>query len=168
MELEGKDFKVFDLFGRQWALAAAGTPERFNACTIGWGSLGSIWGVPGSAKSVVTVYIYPTRYTWEFMRSCELFTVSFFPPAYKKALSYMGSHSGRDGDKTAAAGLTPLGVGGSVGFAEAELTLVCRKLYEAPFDPAGFSAEIREGFYADREPHWVFIGEIVDAEDRRG
>lgn len=26
---------AFDLFEKQWALAAAGTLERFNTCTIG-------------------------------------------------------------------------------------------------------------------------------------
>ena len=38
----------------------------------------------------------------------ELFTLSHFPEQYRKALGYLGSHSGRDGDKVNAAGLTPV------------------------------------------------------------
>ena len=40
--------EAFDLFRKQWALVTAGTPEHFNACTISWGSLGTLWTRPGS------------------------------------------------------------------------------------------------------------------------
>ena len=168
MGFEEKNWKVFELFSRQWALATAGTPEKFNTCTIGWGSLGSIWGRPGGARPIVTVYIHPSRYTWEFMKDSERFTVCFFPEEYRKALGYLGSHSGRDEDKLAASGLTPKSVGGGVGYEEAELTFVCRKLYQGPFDPGGLSEEIRGGFYKSWEPHWMFVGEILETDDRRG
>ena len=43
---------VFSLFDRDWALLTAGTIEEgFNAMTISWGQLGSLWGNPGKAKS---------------------------------------------------------------------------------------------------------------------
>ena len=103
--------------------------EHFNGCTIGWGSLGNIWSRAGSVGSVVTVYVYPSRYTCEFLKANDTFTVSFFPQEHRKALDYMGTHSGRDEDKTAAAGLTPVAMGPSVGYREAHLTFLCRKTF---------------------------------------
>ena len=56
---------------------------------------------------------------------------------------------------------------GGVTFAEAELTFVCRKLYEAPFAREGLAEEIEQGIYRDWQPHWMFVGEITAAEDKR-
>ena len=93
--------------------------------------------------------------------------MSFFPPACKPALSYLGAHSGRDGDKVAEAGLTPKELAGGVTFEEANLTFVCRKLYQAPFEPEGLADEINNGVYGNWQPHWMFVGEIVEVEDKR-
>ena len=164
---EMQEYKVFDMFNNRWALVTAGDMGRFNTCTIAWGSLGTIWGGPGGGKSIVTVYVNPDRYTWEFLRANDCFTVAFFPEEYRKALGYLGSHSGRDGDKVAAAGLTPKSAGDGVTFEEAELTFVCRKLYEGEFRREGLAEEISNGVYARWDPHWMFLGEIVEVEDKR-
>ena len=159
---ESKDYPIFDMFSRQWALATAGDPSRYNACTISWGSLGTLWG-----RSIATVYVNPDRYTWDFIKDSDTFTVSFFPPACHEALNYLGTHSGRDGDKVAAAGLTPKALDGGVTFEEANLTFLCKKLYQAPFERDGLADEINNGVYGNWRPHWMFVGEIVGVEDRR-
>ena len=92
----------FTKFEKDWALLTAGTEGRYNSMTIGWGSLGTVWN-----KDVLTVYVRPDRYTWEFLKENDTFTVSFFPESCREALLLMGRLSGRDGDKAAAAGLTP-------------------------------------------------------------
>ena len=48
----------FTKFEKDWALLTAGTEERYNSMTIGWGSLGTVWN-----KDVLTVYVRPDRYT---------------------------------------------------------------------------------------------------------
>lgn len=164
---ETKDYKVFDMFNNQWALVTAGDPGHYNTCTIAWGSLGTIWGGPGGGRSIVTVYVNPDRYTYDFLKASDIFTVEFFPPEYRKALGYLGSHSGRDGDKVAAAGLTPKELAGGVTFEEADLTFVCRKLYQGEFQRDGLAEEIDQGIYKDWNPHWMFVGEIIEAEDKR-
>ncbi|MBQ3386214.1 MAG: flavin reductase family protein, partial [Eggerthellaceae bacterium] len=78
---ENRDYKIFDLFRNQWALVTAGNPEHFNTCTVSWGSMGTLW-----SRSVITIYLHPSRYTTEFFLNSATFTVSFFPAAYKKAL----------------------------------------------------------------------------------
>lgn len=121
-----KAYNVFELFDRQWALVTAGSIEHYNSCTVGWGSLGNLWGPTGRSRPTVTVYVHPARYTCEFLERGDTFTVSFYPPEYRRALGYIGSHSGRDGDKAAAAGLTPVTFGQGVTYAEANLTFLCK------------------------------------------
>ena len=164
---ESKDYKVFEMFSNQWALVTAGDPGHYNTCTIGWGSFGTIWGGPGAGRSIVTVYVNPDRYTFDFLKNSDTFTVEFFPPEYRKALGYLGSHSGRDGDKVAAAGLTPKELAGGVTFEEANMTFVCHKLYQGPFEREGLADEINQGIYKDWQPHWMFVGEITAVEDKR-
>lgn len=165
-EFESKDYQVFNLFNREWGLVTAGKDGHFNTCTIGWGSLGTIWGPPNRGKPIVTVYINPSRYTWQFLKESDYFTVSFFPKEYRNALAYLGSHSGRDKDKVAAAGLTPTPMGKSQTYKEANLTFLCKKLYQGGFDRAGMSEEIQD-IYVGWEPHWMFIGEILEVDDKR-
>ncbi|MBR0157390.1 MAG: flavin reductase [Clostridia bacterium] len=161
-ELDNKSLNIFKIFNKDWALVTAGGPDSYNCCTISWGSLGSIWHGEDGAMPIATVYINPARYTWEFMKRSEYFTVSFFGEEYKKALGYLGSHSGRDGDKVAEAGLTPVPAGPGVTYSEAKLTFVCRKIYQAPFEREGMADDITNGIYANWEPHWMFVGEIVE------
>ena len=171
---ETKDYKAFTMFENRWALVTAGMLDDFNTCTVSWGSMGNIWGPNGGDISTVTVYIHPARYTQEFMAKYDTFTVSFFPESYRKALGYLGSHSGRNENKVANSGLTPVVAGDGVTFKEAELTFVCKKLYEHQFDEAYFAEKVKD-YYAsnpavytqaghDRwEPHYMYIGEVVDA-----
>lgn len=172
-----KDYKVFEMFRDQWALVTAGGPEDFNSCTLGWGSLGTIWTRPGGGY-IVTVYLHPSRYTTEYLLKNGQFTVSFFPERYRKALTVMGTVSGRDHDKPAEAGLTPKPIGDSVTYREAELTFLCRKIYQHMFSKEDLAPEIQEIYRnntktfppdenGDWQPHWMFIGEILETDDRR-
>ena len=173
-----KAYRAFELFDRQWAIVTAGTMEHFNSCTLSWGSLGNIWGRDGKTCPTVTVYVHPARYTSEFLRESEYFTVSFYPESCRQAVGYMGSHSGRDGNKAKAAGLTPIAMGQSVSYEEAKLTFLCRKLYQHQFSKEDLAPEI-QAYYASApkvfpdfeggwQPHIVFVGEIIDCRDKEG
>lgn len=157
-----ENYRIFDMFSHQWALATAGDISHYNTCTIGWGSLGTIWGRP-----TATIYINPDRYTWDFLMEGDTFTVSFFPEEYREALQYLGSHSGRDEDKVATAGLTPVELEGGVTFREANLTFVCRKLFQGEFSRDGLADSINNGIYKNWRPHYMFVGEIIGVEDKR-
>ncbi len=144
-----------------WMLITAGSEGRYNTMTACWGQLGAVWG-HGRGLPAATVYVRPQRYTRQFLDREPLFTLSFFPKGYKKALAYLGSHSGRDGDKVAAAGLTPVFGDGWTGFVEAGRILVCRKLYHAALLESGFTdRRILEDNYPQRDFHEMYIGEIV-------
>lgn len=166
MELSEKAYRVFELFNDRWALVTAGTPERFNTMTIGWGSMGTIWGPPHKGKPILTVYVSPARYTHSFLEENEYFTVSFFPEAYRRDLLLLGSKSGRDGDKVALTGLTPVAATHGVDFEQAELTFVCRKLYSHQFELEQVPADVADWIYTRVPPHTMFIGEVVDVIER--
>ncbi len=153
MDFQADSFRIFD---QDWALVTAGRLGHFNAMTISWGGLGTLWGRP-----VATVYIKPVRYTHEFMEDSEFFTVSFYPEKYRRALMRMGSLSGRDCDKVSLAGLTPKFVDGAVTFREAEATLVCRKIYRQDMDRAAMPPDVVETYYREEAPHTIYIGEVL-------
>ena len=147
---------IFSAYDKGWALVTAGSMEDFNTMTISWGGAGTLWGKP-----VATVYVKPCRYTHSYLDKNEYFTVSFFPEAYRKALTLLGTKSGRDGDKIGEAGLHPVTAGEGVGYEEAKLTLVCKKIYTLPFDRAAIPQEAIHAFYETEEPHTMFVGEVL-------
>ena len=178
MNFEEKDYKAFELFQKQWALATAGSMEKFNSCTVSWGSMGTLWTRPGKTGSVITVSLYPTRYTRELLMENETFTVSFFPASCKKALAVIGSRSGRDGDKVATAGLIPVSFGDSVTYEEAEQTFLCRKVYQHQLAKEDIAQDVQEYYAANEkvypvdengewQTHYIFIGEIIDTKEKQ-
>ena len=152
-------------FGDKWMLLSAGTEEHgYNTMTIAWGHLGAIWHRRGSAGSMPTAicYVRPSRYTKKFMDAEPYFTLSAFPAGYKKALGYLGSHSGRDEDKISAAGLHPVHTDGTTYLEEAEMVYICRKVYQAALLEEGFvDKDLIDVNYPERDFHDMYIGEIV-------
>ncbi len=144
------------LIAKEWMLLTAGTEDRgYNTMTCSWGHLGSLWGHYTSA-----VYVRPQRYTKEFVDREELYTLSFFD-GRKQELAYLGSHSGRDEDKVAKVGFTPVFGEGYTYFAEAKLVLVCRKLYQAPLKEEYFiDKQALENNYPGRDFHDLYVGQI--------
>ena len=156
--MESWNVDIYDAFARGWALVTAGNEAHFNTMTVSWGGLGSLWN-----KQVATVYVRPSRYTYDFMEAFDTFTVSFYPEEYKSALGLLGRLSGRDCDKVSQSGLTPVKAGDSMSFAEAKMTLVCRKLYAQDLDPAQIPADVMARFYPEGETvHRMYIGQVVE------
>lgn len=145
-----------ELIADGWSLVTAGNGEKFNTMTVSWGAVGEIWG-----KDAAFVFIRPQRYTFEFIEKEDIFTLSFYGSEYKDALRICGSKSGRDIDKAAQCGLTPVFVDGGVTFEQAEYTIVCRKMASQFFDPAGFVDSSIENNYANKDYHKMYIGEII-------
>lgn len=152
--------RPYDLWLNRWLVLTAGDFERghFNSMTVAWGSLGAMWNRP-----FVQVVVRPVRYTYEFVEWYDTFTLCAFPEAYREALSLLGSKSGRDSDKIAEAGLTPIPSTkvAAPGFAEANLIIECRKIYWDDFDPAHFLLPEIERNYPQKDYHRLYFGEIV-------
>ena len=149
---------VFDRISRQWMLVAAGTQEKFNFLTASWGQLGMLWFRP-----TATIYLRQSRYTKEFVDRQERFSLTFLREGNREALTAAGSLSGRDHpDKAADCGLTPCFVDGSPSFEQADVVMICKKLYVQHLDPAKLlDADARRQSY-DQDPaeHTMYIAQI--------
>ncbi len=153
------DQNVFSAIGDAWMLITAGDKSKCNTMTASWGGMGVLWG-----KNVVTVYVRPQRYTYEFMEKGDYFTVAFFGEEHRDALKLCGTKSGREVDKAQACGFTTAyGAGDAPYFQEAKLVFVCKKLYFDDIEPAHFlNGDIDGRNYPNKDYHRMYIGEIVE------
>jgi len=152
--------KTHHLWDKQWLLLTAGdfAEGRFNSMTVGWGSLGTMW-----SKPFAQVVVRPIRYTYQFMEQYDTFTLCAFPEEHHKALQLMGTKSGRDTDKVAETGLTPIASTkiAAPGYAEASLIIECRKIYWDDLEPAHFLDPDIDKNYPEKHYHRIYFGEIV-------
>lgn len=156
-------FDVFSMFDERWALCTAGTPAEYNTMTIGWGTMGTIWGPPNRGKQIITVFLRESRRTSDILLKDDHFTVCFFPEENRKDLGILGMKSGKDiPDKISLTNLTPKPLKNAVGFEEAELTFVCRKIYTHLMNRDELPDFVRDTLYKDGDLHYIFMGEIQD------
>jgi flavin reductase (DIM6/NTAB) family NADH-FMN oxidoreductase RutF len=150
---------VFEILHDRWMLITAGNPDKFNTMTASWGTFGILWNKP-----VAICFIRPQRYTFEFIETQDLFTLSFFPAQYKHVLNYCGSHSGKDNDKIKETNLTPIfSPQGGIYFEEANLVFECQKMYTDMLKPDNFlQKDLIDKFYPQSDFHKFFIGEITN------
>jgi flavin reductase (DIM6/NTAB) family NADH-FMN oxidoreductase RutF len=157
---------AFDRIGKQWFLLTAGetgqggeavSRETFNTMTGAWGGFGVMWNLP-----VAFAVVRPQRHTFGFMEKAERYTLSFFPEEYRQALALCGKRSGRDTDKPAETGLRPAEPEPGVWtFEQAEITVVCRKLY-ADFlkENAFLDVDLPSQWYPEKDYHKLYVGSI--------
>lgn len=148
---------VFSLLSERWGLLTAADGAGCNPMTVSWGGVGVLWNKP-----VTTVYVRPQRYTRGLMDRDEFYSLSFFPADRHGVVELCGSKSGRDTDKVAACGLTVCRDQSAPYFEEAELVLICRKLYAQDLKPECFVEQSLDGKnYPGRDYHRMYVGEIV-------
>ncbi len=158
IDVESISENVFKLIDKDWMLITAGNAENLNTMTASWGGLGILWH-----RRVAFVFVRPTRYTYQFMEDKHLFSLSFFGGNYREALNLCGTLSGRDVNKVEKAGLTPAyRENGGIYFQEAEMVLVCKKLYSDDLKPELFLDSTIEDNYPKKDYHRMYIGEIIE------
>ncbi len=157
-EINVRDLKdnFVKMISNDWALLTAGKSDTFNTMTVSWGGIGELWN-----KDVCFVFVRPQRYTYEFIEKNDYFSLSFFGGEYKKELGICGSKSGRDIDKIAETGFTPIDFGETVGFEQAKVNVILKKLAYQDIKPDGFLDESIMNNYANNDFHRVYVGEIV-------
>ena len=143
---------------------------KFNSMVIGWGGIGTNWGLP-----VFTVYVREGRYTREQLDQNPEFTISVpMGNPDPQITRVCGTVSGRGIDKAAQAHLTleEPEIVSVPGVREYPLTLECRVLYRQKQE-LNLYPEKALKFYpqdvdsencgANKDAHVMYIGEIVDA-----
>lgn len=162
MPIDMIEFNPFTKIGKEWALITAGNKTNANPMTVSWGGVGVLWG-----KNVAFIFVRDSRYTKEFLDKNEFFSITFLSEAYRDALNYCGSHSGRDCDKFAEAGLT-LATRHSIPYVdEGNFVLLCEKMSATRITEESFLLpEIKEKWYKDGDMHTMYIAEILEVMAR--
>ena len=146
------------------AILSAGTKDHYNSMAIEWGLIGVSWKMP-----IFTVFVKDERYTYEFMQTTKIFTVSIINKKIFKKFAVYGTKSGRDINKEEVAGthIKFLDNGG-ITFDEAEEVFVCKMLGKAYIkdedEYPGLKAfyEKQKKYFKTMNPHGLFIGEIIE------
>ena len=77
---------------------------RSNLLTLGWGQIGPAY----HGHPICIIAVTPLRYSWRFLEETPEFVLAVPDDTLAPALDLCGTRSGRDLDKFAAAGLTPV------------------------------------------------------------
>jgi len=139
-------------------LASTKTTGESNTMTIGWGTVGIVWGLP-----IFAVLVRPSRFTYEFIEDCGDFTVNVPTPDMSKILEFCGTKSGRDYDKFAEfrMSITPGKTIGSVNIDRCLWVYECKVVQKNDFAPVAFAASITPAYYPSGDFHRVYYGEIL-------
>ena len=146
-------------------IAVFGDINSHNGLTVAWGTLGCLW-----SKDIATVYVKPNRYSFEFANNCEYFSIIWFNEQQRKEINRIyGSMSGRDVNKEVLAGLTPVELDNAVGYKEASLIIICKKIYQNPIVKESILSEevVNKPLYQDGLFHNEYFGEIVSVYKRK-
>ena len=137
--------------GRDYLGSNRGLPQYDH-----WlGAMGNVWGHLGSA---ITVYVNPARYTFEYMQEKNSFPICFFPEKYRKDVMTQ-SPAGME-TKWSLPARPPKLWNKGWGLSRPSWPL-CAKSRAVR---VGKTPEpVRNGIYTKFEPHYFYIGSIVDA-----
>ncbi|MFA6001020.1 MAG: flavin reductase family protein [Thermoleophilia bacterium] len=126
-----------------WAVATYDSEGKPNAMTIAWG------GICCSKPPCVAISLRKATYTYDAISARQSFTINIPSASQVKALDFFGVNSGKNVDKFAATGLTPVKSG----------------LVDAPFiDEFPVVLECRVLHTLEIGLHTQFVGEIVDVK----
>ncbi len=139
----------------EWMLISAGDEKCHNMMTASWGFTGEMWG-----KDCAIAAIRPTRHTYTLTEQNDYFALCFMGDN-RECHKVCGSESGRDVDKVAKTGLTPIFDCGTMYFEEARLVLIVKKMYADTLKPECFTDKAADTKWYNNDYHKMYFGEIV-------
>ena len=127
-----------------------------NVMTIGWGTIGVIWGRP-----MFTVLVRPSRFTYEFIEASGEFTVNVPTAEMREYVLLCGTKSGRDVDKLAQVAYSPGKLVGTVSIDACPLVYECRVVHRNDVISETMESAILSRYYRQGDFHRVYYGEIL-------
>lgn len=130
---------------------------EMNTMTIGWATMGHIW-----QTYVFMVAVRESRHTFGLIEKADDFTVSVPISDYKKAVMFCGTKSGRDFDKFKECNLK------TADSKHVNSPIIdipgyhfeCSIVYKTPMDQKFLDPAYDSKFYADKDYHTLYFGEI--------
>ena len=153
--------ETFDAMNRTGLLLSSANHQgRSNVMTIGWGTVGIIWGKP-----IFVVLVRPSRFTYHLIEEAGDFAVNVPPVEMSEEVSFCGSVSGRDHDKFREKGLGVLAAKtvGSPLIKECLIHYECKVVHKNDVLPTSLASDIPPAFYPQGDYHRIFCGEILRA-----
>lgn len=152
------------LDGTGLLLASVDVAGRPNAMAIGWGAVGPIWSIP-----TFVILVRPSRYTHGLIKQAMDFTVNVPRRGLEEAVSTCGTLSGRNADKFAKTGLTPVKARSTASpiIKECVAHFECKVVCQLDMNERSIEPEIRRA-YRSGNYHTVFIGMILHSYAERG
>lgn len=137
-------------------LVTAGRDGQANAMTIGWATVGRVWGRP-----TMVVLVRPSRYTYQLLSQSDSFTVCVPRPDMREVVEYCGQYTGRDGDKLAACNLSvlPSTQVAAPGLAGCPVIYECRVVHINEVNPPALARDITA--YPRGDYHRLYYGQIM-------
>lgn len=132
--------------------------DKPNPMTIGWATIGIIWGKP-----IFTVLVRPSRHTDSFLKKEGEFSVNVPINGMEKQVAVCGTKSGRDMDKIKECGFE-LTAGRHIevpNIAQAQLVYECKTVQTNAVMKETFTEDIMGHYYPDGDFHHVYYGEIL-------
>jgi flavin reductase (DIM6/NTAB) family NADH-FMN oxidoreductase RutF len=137
-------------------LAATRSDGRSNAMTIGWGTVGVIWGLP-----VWVVLVRPSRFTYSFIQESGVFTVNVPTPEIKGFVTLCGTRSGRDVDKLAQVDTSMGQRVACVTLDDCPVVYECKVVHHNDVLPEILLPEIQSRAYPKGDFHRLYYGQIM-------
>jgi flavin reductase (DIM6/NTAB) family NADH-FMN oxidoreductase RutF len=137
-------------------LASTRAPGQSNVMTIGWATVGVVWGLP-----VFVTLVRPSRYTFEFIEASGVFSVNVPTEEMKRYVAMCGTKSGRDVDKLAG---VPTSMGHEVPVItldECPLVYECKVVHTNDIVPEKLAPEVSSRSYPRGDFHRLYYGEIL-------
>ncbi|MDR0317885.1 MAG: flavin reductase [Lactococcus lactis] len=164
VEIEATDISenVFKLWGQDNTVITAGNESYFNSMTAAYGGFGIQFNLPST-----WCFLRASRYTLDFIRGEQTYTMCWFDDDYKDAVLYFGSMSGRDSDKMANNPLNSTSTpDGNIAYKEAKLILECKLMQITTVSPDDFYYQkgkefVDAGFEDAQDYHKIVFGEIT-------
>jgi flavin reductase (DIM6/NTAB) family NADH-FMN oxidoreductase RutF len=139
-------------------LASTRKDGASNVMTIGWATLGRVWGLP-----VMIVLVRPSRYTYQFIESSGLFTVNVPTPAMRSYVNLCGTKSGRDVDKLADVSTAMGHTVDAVILPDCPMVYECKVVHTNDIIPQNLVSDIAQRAYRRGDYHRLYYGQIIGA-----
>ena len=145
------------VIGRDKMILLASAGGVVNGMTVAWGGFGVMWGEP-----CIHFAIRPSRFTHHLAEAGESFALCSLPKERAAALTYFGTHSGREGDKFSSAGITPITMPcGGAGICEASLVITARKMLAHTISTKDFfDPEVFRKWYPTGDLHTLYFAKV--------
>jgi len=150
--------KTLEMMNDPGLLLLSGNANESNVMTIGWGTIGIIWGKP-----IFCVLVRPSRYTDNFIKKYNEFTVNVPSAGMEETVLYCGAVSGKNYNKFKKKNITLL-PGKRVKcpiIKECDIVYECRVIHKNSIVPAELMPEISPKYYPKEDYHTIYFGEIL-------